>query len=91
MALAKKETRVAMSLKIRPSQKYFIDYAANITGKNRSEFIIESAMQCAEDTVIDQQVLHFTSDQFTAFKQALNAPIDQTALDALFAKKAPWN
>ncbi len=91
MKIVEKETRVAMSLKIRPSQKSFLDYASAISGKNRSEFILESAMQSAEDVVMNQSVFHFSADQFAAFKQALNEPVNKTALNALFSKQAPWD
>ncbi len=91
VAVAEKETRVAMSLKIRPSQKDFLDHAATITGKNRSEFILESALQSAEDAVMDQSVFHFNADQFAAFEQALNEPVSKTTLNDLFSKKAPWD
>ncbi len=91
VAVAEKETRVAMSLRIRPSQKDFLDHAAAITGKNRSEFILESALQSAEDAVMDQSLFHLDADQFAAFEQALNQPVNKTALNDLFSKKAPWD
>lgn len=89
--LSEKENRVAMSLKIRPSQKDFIDYAATISGKNRSEFILESALQSAENAVLDQRLFHLDSDKFAAFEDALNEPLDKAALNKLFSKKAPWD
>ncbi|MGV0035022.1 MAG: DUF1778 domain-containing protein [Candidatus Azotimanducaceae bacterium WSBS_2022_MAG_OTU7] len=88
--IVEKETRVAMSLKIRPSQKSFLDYASAISSKNRSEFILESAIQSAEDVVMNQSVFQFRCQtQFAAFKQALNEPVNKTTLNALFSKQAP--
>lgn len=89
--VAERENRVAMSLKIRPSQRDFLDHAAAITGKNRSEFILESALQNAEDVVMDQRLFQLDAGRFAAFEQALNEPVDKAALNDLFSKKAPWD
>ncbi len=85
-----KETRIATSLKMLPSQRDFLDFAATLKGKNRTEFILESALQSAENAVLDQRVFHLNEDQFDAFNTALNEPIDASCIADLFSKKAPW-
>ncbi len=91
VATKEKETRVSMSLKIRPSDRDFLDHAAGITGKNRTEFILESALESAENAVMDQRLFRLNDEQFATFTQALNEPIDKTRLNSLFSKKAPWD
>jgi len=86
-----RENRISMSMKIRPSQRDYIDHAAAISGKNRSEFILESALESAENGIMDQRLFHLEGEQFTAFEHALDAPVDKAGLAALFSKKAPWD
>lgn len=85
-----KERRIAMSMKIQPSVRDFIDQAAALVGKNRSEFILDSALASAQNTILEQTVFGLGAAQFETFEAALHEPVDVARVRELFSRKAPW-
>ncbi len=79
-----------VNIRIQESKRDFIDYAAELKGKNRSEFIIDSAMRAAEEAVLDQTVFHMSDDQHKAFLKALDEPVANEKLEKLLNTKSPW-
>ena len=54
---AKKEVLMrdaAINLRALPAQRDLIDHAANLLGKNRSDFMLEAACDKAQSVVLDQ-------------------------------------
>jgi uncharacterized protein (DUF1778 family) len=82
----------AINLRALPEQRDIIDRAAQILGKNRSDFMLEAACERAQAVLLDQ--VHFTLDagKFQQFLDLLDAPPKPNpALERLFALKAPWD
>ncbi len=82
----------AINLRALPAQRDLIDHAANLLGKNRSDFMLEAACERAQAVVLDQ--VHFTLDteKFQQFVDLLDAPPKPNAgLEHLFALKPVWN
>ncbi len=82
----------AINLRALPEQRDLIDHAANLLGKNRSDFMLEAACERAQSVVLDQ--VHFTLDpeKFQQFVDLLDAPPQPNAgLERLFALKPAWN
>jgi uncharacterized protein (DUF1778 family) len=68
-----------------------IDRAADVVGKSRSEFILESARTQAIDVLLDQRLFSLDADRYNAFIAALEAPpAPNEKLRQLMASKAPW-
>jgi uncharacterized protein (DUF1778 family) len=68
-----------------------IDTAAEVLGKTRTAFIIESSHQHAVDVLLDQRLFSLSAGQFDAFAKALDAkPQPNAKLKQLFATKSPW-
>jgi uncharacterized protein (DUF1778 family) len=68
-----------------------IDRAADVVGKSRSEFILESARTQAIDVLLDQRLFSLDEDRYSAFIGALEAPpASNQKLRQLMARKAPW-
>ncbi len=68
-----------------------IDRAADVLGKTRSEFILESARTHAIDVLLDQRLFTLSPEQYEAFIDALDAPpAPNEKLKQLLASKAPW-
>jgi len=68
-----------------------IDRAADVQGKTRSEFILESARTHAIDVLLDQRLFSLSADQYDSFMSVLDAPpVPNEMLKLLFASKAPW-
>ena len=51
-----------------------IDHAAELTGKNRTDFVLDAARQAAQNAVLDQTVIALNSKAYAAFVALLDAP-----------------
>jgi len=81
----------AINLRALDSQRSLIDRAATLLGKNRSDFMLETACREAENILLDQRLFNLKEADFDAFMRALEAPVkDNPALRNLMARKAPW-
>ena len=68
-----------------------IDRAADVVGKTRSDFILESARKHAVDVLLDQRLFSLDSKQYDEFLRILDEPPEPNArLKQLLASKSPW-
>jgi uncharacterized protein (DUF1778 family) len=68
-----------------------IDRAAQVVGKTRSDFILESAHKHAIDVLLDQRLFSLDSKQYDEFLRVLDEPAEPNVrLKQLFASKSPW-
>jgi len=82
----------AINLRALPEQRELIDQAANLLGKNRSDFMLEAACERAQAVVLDQVFFRLDSKKFEQFTAMLDAPpTANPGLDRLLAVKAPWS
>ena len=90
--MAHSATRTApINLRAMESQRNLIDRAASVLGKNRSDFMLETACREAENVLLDHRLFSLNKADFDAFMAALDAPVkDNPALRKLMARKAPW-
>jgi len=90
---AKKRTRsVVVNLRMKEEQRLLIDRAAEVTGKNRSEFLMDAATKTAQDALLDQTLFTATPEQWKAFVDALDAPPKVIpSLKKLLSSKSPWD
>lgn len=81
----------AINLRALPEQRDLIDHAAQLLGKNRSDFMLEAACERAQAVVLDQVFFNLEADRFRQFAQMLDAPAASNAgLERLRAVQAPW-
>lgn len=81
----------AINLRARPEQRDLIDQAAQVLGKNRSDFMLEAACERAQSVLLDRVFFHLETEQFQRFTALLDAPPSLNAgLERLMAVKAPW-
>lgn len=85
-------TRTApINLRALESQRSLIDRAAAILGKNRSDFMLETACREAENILLNQRLFMLNAIDFDAFMSTLDTPVkDNPTLRKLMARKAPW-
>jgi uncharacterized protein (DUF1778 family) len=91
--VAKRKDRSDVTINLRATRqtKELIDTAAELTGKTRSEFILETARQKAEDVLLDQRLFVMNDEQFAAFMAVLdNPPPPSAELRDLLLGKSPW-
>lgn len=86
------ETREAsINIRAKRTQRELIDKAAAVRNKTRSDFMLEAACQEAENVLLDRRLFHLSDDDYDAFESVMKAPVsDNTALQKLLARKAPW-
>jgi uncharacterized protein (DUF1778 family) len=81
----------AINLRASPEQRNLIDQAANLLGKNRSDFILEVACVRAQEVLLDQIFFRLNAEQFAQFNALLDAPVSTNAgLKRLMVVKSPW-
>lgn len=82
---------VRLGLRATPEQAAVLRRAAKLSHKSLSEFILESAYQAAERTLLDQRLFPVSDSQHCALLELLDQPAAENAgLQDLFAKPAPW-
>ena len=80
-----------VDLRLTPSAKRTLQRAAAASEKSVTEFIMDSALTAAFDTLADRRVFQLSEAQWTKFTTALDAPVaDNPALHALLARKPAW-
>ncbi|MDZ4115301.1 MAG: DUF1778 domain-containing protein [Xanthomonadaceae bacterium] len=81
----------AINLHALPEQRDLIDHAANLLGKNRSDFMLEAACERAQSVLLDQVFFGLDTEKFHQFIAMLDAPPSANAgLERLMAVNAPW-
>jgi uncharacterized protein (DUF1778 family) len=74
-AMATTETRnEKIDLRVTPSAKRALQIAASAAHRSVSEFVLESALARAEETLPDRQHFGLDGAQWKAFQAALDAP-----------------
>ena len=89
--VAKRRRDTVINVRLSKALRDQIDRAADVLGKTRSEFILESARTHATDVLLDRRLFTLNTDQYEAFIRALEQPPAPTdKLKRLFASKSPW-
>ena len=63
-----------LDLRLTPSAKRTLQIAAQATRRSVSEFVLESALSRAEETLPDRRRFGLNARQWAAFQAALDAP-----------------
>ncbi|VVM06471.1 type II toxin-antitoxin system TacA family antitoxin [Methylacidimicrobium tartarophylax] len=81
----------AINLRALPEQCDLIDRAAQLLGKNRSDFMLEAACDKAQAVLLDQVYFNLDAEKFQQFIDLLDAPpAPNPGGERLMAVKAPW-
>jgi uncharacterized protein (DUF1778 family) len=81
----------AINLRALPEQRDLIDQAAQMLGKNRSDFMLEAACERAQSVLLDQVFFGVDAERFAQITALLDAPPGPNAgLARLMAVEAPW-
>ena len=85
---AKRET---LNIRIKPEVRDLIDRAAKSRGKNRTDFILDSARLAAEDTLFDQVIMMVSPQAYEQFQARLDMPPNANErLRQTMQTPAPW-
>ncbi len=85
---AKRET---LNIRIKPEVRDLIDRAAKSRGKNRTDFILDSARLAAEDALLNQVIMTLSPQAFEEFQARLDRPPKANdCLRKTMLTPAPW-
>jgi len=83
--------RDTLNLRIRADVRSLIDQAAQITGKTRTDFVLEAARRAAEEAILDRTVLRVSPETYAAFLARLDElPRPNERLRRTMQTPAPW-
>ncbi len=93
MTTAAVATRSArFGLRATPEQEAVLRRAAEVAHKSLTDFILDSACQAAEQTLLDQRLFMVSGSQYQAFLDLLDSPSEENeGLRDLFSRTAPWD
>jgi uncharacterized protein (DUF1778 family) len=66
--------RDTLNLRIKPEERGLIDRAARLTGKTKTDFVLDAARRAAEDALLDRTLFLAGPDAFEAFTARLDQP-----------------
>ncbi len=91
-AKASRRTRdEIINLRASQRQKSIIDRAAETLGRNRSDFMLETACREAEAVLLDRRYFDLSDEEFKRFSAMLDKPpVLNARLSRLLRTKAPW-
>ena len=86
-----KTSRNTLNLRIKPELRGLIDRAAELRGKNRTDFVLTAARQAAEDTLLSRTVIAMEPKAYEEFLARLDAPASPNPrLLRALETTAPW-
>ena len=81
-----------VDLRMTPAAKRTLQRAAAVCNKTMSEFLLDSGLSAAFETLADRRVFQLDEVQWAAFLAALDTPPrDNPRLRKLLATRAPWD
>ena len=91
MAAVAERAEKTIPMRVKPAIRDLIDRAAALSGKSRTEFILDAARERATDVLLDQRVFQLTEEEWDSLMATLaRPPKPNAALRKLFKSKAPW-
>jgi uncharacterized protein (DUF1778 family) len=84
--------RDSLNLRIKPELRGLIDRAAELAGKNRTDFVLDAARRAAEDALLDRTVFSVSPKAYVEFLKRLDAPPQPNKrLRRTMQTRAPWD
>ena len=81
-----------VDLRMTPGAKRTLQRAAAVSNKTMTEFLLDSGLSAAFETLSDRRVFQLDEAQWAAFMAALDMPPrDNPRLRKLLATRAPWD
>jgi uncharacterized protein (DUF1778 family) len=81
-----------INLRVSRGQKTLIDRAARALGRNRSDFMLETACREAESVLLDRRYFALPDEEFKRFTAMLEKPpASNPRLARLLRTRAPWD
>lgn len=86
-----KTRRDTLNIRIKPELRGLIDRAAELAGKNRTDFVLDAARHAAEAALMDRTVFVVNPEAYAEFLARLDAPpAPNERLRRTLRTPAPW-
>jgi uncharacterized protein (DUF1778 family) len=83
--------RETLNIRIKPAVRGLIDRAAALTGKNRTDFVLDAAQHAAENAILDRTVFVLSPKAYAGFVARLDSPPKPNErLRRSLKAPAPW-
>ena len=79
-----------VDLRMTVSAKNTLQQAASVANKTLTEFLLDSGLTAAFDTLADRRVFQLDEERWQQFNAALAPPRDNPRLRSLLARKPVW-
>ena len=84
--------RDTLNLRIKPEERGLIDRAAALTGKTRTDFVLEAARRAAVEALTERTLFAVDAETYAKFVAALDAPPQPNKrLVHTMRTPAPWD
>jgi len=84
--------RHTLNIRIQPEVRGLIDRAAELSGRTRTDFVLDAARRAAEDTLLDRTLFTVSPTAYRQFLERLDAPPRPNArLRKTMQTPAPWD
>jgi|tagenome__1003787_1003787.scaffolds.fasta_scaffold17682374_1 uncharacterized protein (DUF1778 family) len=83
--------REQINIRASAEQRELIDRAAELLGRNRTDFMLESVLREAEHVLLEQRLFRLDASAFDSIADLLdNPPVPNAELRTLLNTPAPW-
>ena len=83
--------RESLNIRIKPEVRGLIDRAAELVGKNRTDFVLDAARHAAEDALLERRVFMMNPKAYSEFVARLDAhPKPNARLRKTMKTPTPW-
>ncbi len=87
----KEAKRDTLNIRIKPEVRGLIDRAADLTGKTRTDFVLDAARHAAENALLDRTAFVVSPKAYAEFLARLDAPPQPNErLRRSLQTPAPW-
>ena len=83
--------RETLNIRIKAADRGLIDRAAELTGKTRTDFILDATRRAAEEAILDRTLFVLDQEAYDKFVARLDEPPrENERLRRLLQTPAPW-
>jgi uncharacterized protein (DUF1778 family) len=91
MTIPNPAKRESLTIRIKQEDRSLIDRAAQLIGKNRTDFMLDATRRAAEEAISDRTVFTVTPEAYAEFLARLDAPPKPNErLRKALKTPAPW-
>ncbi|TNC49569.1 DUF1778 domain-containing protein [Rubellimicrobium rubrum] len=84
--------REPLNIRIQPELRSLIDRAAELTGKTRTDFVLDASRRAAEEALLDRTLFAVGEEAYGEFLARLDAPpCPSDRLRRTMTTPAPWD